>query len=91
MEMKMKRRILILFFGALTVMAVQAQDVKREARKLLADFTIDGLVALNEHFVQRNISPGGDIGPAGVDTGDDLHGIIDLRHDVFPPIILRNL
>lgn len=34
-------------------------EVKAEARHLLADFSIEGLERMNDSFVRRNISPGG--------------------------------
>ena len=36
-----------------------AQQVKEEARQLLADFSLEGLQAMNKEFIARNISPGG--------------------------------
>ncbi len=33
--------------------------VKAEAGRLLDDFSMDGLVAMNEHFTKENLSPGG--------------------------------
>lgn len=36
-----------------------AQQVKKESRQLLADFSHDGLQAMNQRFISHNISPGG--------------------------------
>lgn len=37
----------------------QAQQVKQEARSLLADFSIAGMEQMNREYIARNISPGG--------------------------------
>lgn len=37
----------------------RADRVRAEAQALLSDFSVDGLAALNETFIQENISPGG--------------------------------
>lgn len=36
-----------------------AQQVKEEARQLLAEFSLEGLQVMNQRFIYRNISPGG--------------------------------
>lgn len=36
-----------------------AENVRRQARELLDNFSVDGLQALNNEFIAKNISPGG--------------------------------
>ena len=37
----------------------KAQQVKRDARHLLENFSINGLEQMNRRFIDENISPGG--------------------------------
>jgi len=37
----------------------EAEDVKKEAKRLFDGFSNEGLLAMHRHFIERNISPGG--------------------------------